>query len=173
MTTSATTTVIPRHGTEGIGRSNSSGGPPWTLSALVGFRKNIRGRRRRSLKLEIDEGIAVSLSKNDGAGHERPGCGHHRARQARHRGFDVAIAQPAVRQNHTDRNDADLPHFAGGKNGVAVSVSAKHAGEHPPGDGEIGGAKKYPCDANSEIGGKAGEKPGRAGDDPTFVFEQN
>ena len=69
------TTAIPRHGTGGIGRSNSSGGPPWICSARDGFRKNKRGRRSRSLKLEINERIASSLSKNDRTRHERPDGG--------------------------------------------------------------------------------------------------
>src|SRR5438477_12920390 len=75
-TTRTTTTVIPRHGTGGIGRSNSSGGPPWICSARDGFRKNSRGRRSRSLKLEINERITGSLSKNNCAGHQRPGGGN-------------------------------------------------------------------------------------------------
>ena len=45
------------------------GGPPWICSARDGFRKNNRGRRSRSLKLEINERITGSLSKNNCAGH--------------------------------------------------------------------------------------------------------
>src|SRR2546421_11001098 len=79
-TTRTTTTVIPRHGTGGIGRSNSSGGPPWICSARDGFRKNSRGKRSRSLKLEINERINGSLSKKKCASHQCPGRAHHPAR---------------------------------------------------------------------------------------------
>src|ERR1700731_1332152 len=127
MTTSTTTTVMPRHGIGGIGRSYSSGGPPCTLSLGVGLRKNKRGSRRMRLKLEVDEGIAVSLSENDGAGHQGPRRGHAPARQMRHGRFDVALAQRPMHQNHEERDNPDLQHFMGRKNGVAVRVSAKHA----------------------------------------------
>src|SRR5438034_398778 len=52
-----------------VRRSSSSGGPPCTLSASFGLRKNKRGSRSMRLKLEVDEGIAGSLSENDGTRH--------------------------------------------------------------------------------------------------------
>src|SRR5882762_7446291 len=126
MTTSTTTTVMPRHGIGGIGRSNSRGGPPCTLSLSVGLRKNKRGSRRMRLKLEVDEGIAISLSENDGASHQGPGSGYDPARQTCYRGFDVAVPQRPMHQHHAGSDDGDLQHFAGGKNGVALGVSTKH-----------------------------------------------
>ena len=87
MTISTTTTVIPRHGSCGIGRSYSRGGPPCTLSTCGGLRKNKRGSRSLSLKLEVDEGIAVSLSENNGAGHEGPCRRHNPARQTQSQPF--------------------------------------------------------------------------------------
>src|ERR1700731_304723 len=120
MTTSTTTTVMPRHGIGGIGRSYSSGGPPCTLSLGVGGRKNKRGSRRMRLKLEVDEGIAASLSKNDGARHQGPGAGHGPARQARDRCLDVAIAEKRVHQDHAGSHDGHLQHLARGKNRVAA-----------------------------------------------------
>ena len=96
------------------------------------------------LKLEVDEGIAVSLSENDGAGHQGPGSGHDPARQTRHRRFDVDFAQRPVREHHEESHDADLQHFARGQNRVAVRVAAEHAAQHSRGDGEIGGAEKNP-----------------------------
>src|SRR5438067_1872261 len=63
---------MPRQANCGIGRTYSSGGPPCTLSSCEGLRKNNRGRRSLRLKLEIDEGIAASLSQDDGAGHKGP-----------------------------------------------------------------------------------------------------
>src|SRR5436853_6964614 len=95
MTTSTTTTVIPRHWIGGIGRSNSIGGPPWICSARDGFRKNNRGRRSRSLKLEINEGITRSLSKNYCASHQRPEGGHDPARKTRHLSLDITVMQRA------------------------------------------------------------------------------
>src|SRR6266404_468899 len=136
MTTSTTTTVMPRHGIVGIGRSYSSGGPPCTLSLGVGLRKNKRGSRRMRLKLEVDEGIAVSLSENDRASHQSPGRGYDPAWQTRHRGFDVAVPQRPMQQHHAGGDDGDLQHFARGKDGVAVRVAAKHAAQHAGGDTE-------------------------------------
>src|ERR1700682_2241910 len=151
MTTRTTTTVMPRHGIGGIGRSNSRGGPPCTLSLSVGLRKNKRGSRRMRLKLEVDEGIAISLSENDGASHQGPGRGYDPARQTRYGGFDVAITQRPMQQHHAGGDDGDLQHFARGKNDVAVSVSAKHTAQHAGGDGEIGRAKKHPGEADRRI----------------------
>src|SRR6266404_4590352 len=149
---------MPRHGICGTGRSYSSGGPPCTLSLGVGLRKNKRGSRSLRLKLEVDEGIAASLRKNDRAGHQGPCRGHDPARQTRYGGFDVALAQRPMHENHADSNDTDLQHFAGGKNGVAVYVSAEHAVQHSGGDGEIGRAKKHPGDADGGVGGETGQK---------------
>src|SRR4030095_7380722 len=120
MTVIATMPVMPRHGIGGIGRSNSRGGPPCTLSASVGCRKNKRGRRSLFLKLEVDEGITVSLSKNNGAGHQSPRCRNNPTREPSHRGFDVAVTQSPMCRNHEHRNDAYLQQFASGKNGVAM-----------------------------------------------------
>src|ERR1044072_8737676 len=93
ITMIATITVMPRHGIGGIGRTNSKGGPPCTLSASVGCRKNKRGRRSLFLKLEVDEGITVSLSKNNGAGHQSPSRRDNPTREPSHCGFDVAVTQ--------------------------------------------------------------------------------
>src|SRR6185312_15415147 len=100
MTVIATITVMPRHGIGGIGRSNSKGGPPCTLSASVGCRKNKRGRRSLFLKLEVDEGITGSLCKNNGAGHQGPGRGDDPTREPSHRGFDVAVTEHPMHCNH-------------------------------------------------------------------------
>src|SRR5712691_9361439 len=143
---------MPRHGSFGMGRSYSRG----TISD--GLAKNKRGSRSLRLKLEVDEGIAVSLCENDGAGHQGPCRGHDPGRQTRHGGFDVALAQRAMHENHAGSDDTDLQHFAAGKNGVAVCVSAKHAAQHSRGDGEVGCAKKYPGDADGGVGGKAGQE---------------
>src|SRR4029077_7743640 len=128
---------MPRQGICGIGRSNSSGGPPWTLSASVGVRKNKRGSRRMRLKLEVDKGIAASLRENDGAGHQSPRRGYKPARQTRHRGFDVGLAQRPMRKHHEESYDADLQHFASCQNRIAMRVAAEHAAQHSRGDGEI------------------------------------
>src|SRR5207244_12123978 len=45
-------------------RSNSNGGPPWICSSRVGLRKNMRGKRSRCLKLEINEGDRKSTRLN-------------------------------------------------------------------------------------------------------------
>src|SRR5438067_13730802 len=108
ITISTTTTVIPRHSSLWIGRSYSRGGPPCTLSNCDGLRKNNRGRRSLRLKLEVDEGIAVSLSENDGAGHQGPCGGHDPARQTGHGRFDVAIAQRPMHKNHARGDKRDL-----------------------------------------------------------------
>src|SRR5258708_31318135 len=121
-----TTTVMPRQGTAGIGRSNSRGGSPCTLSSGVGVRKNKRGSRRMRLKLEVDEGIAASLSKNDGARHQGPGAGHGPAWHTRDRCFDVAIAEKRVHQDHAGSDYGYLQHLARGKNRVAARVSPEH-----------------------------------------------
>src|SRR5439155_355804 len=107
-TTTTTTTAMPRHGICGIGRSYSSGGPPWTLSASVGGRKNKRGSRSMRLKLEVDEGITGSLCKNDGTRHQGPCRGYNPPWQTRYRGFDVDVAQRPMRKHHEKCYDADL-----------------------------------------------------------------
>src|SRR3984893_6633519 len=173
MTMSTTTTVMPRHGIGGIGRSYSSGGPPCTLSRGVGLRKNKRGSRRMRLKLEVDEGIAVSLSENDGASHQGPRRGYNPTRQTRHRSFDVAVAQRPMHQHHAGSDDGDLQHFAGRKNGVAVRVSAKHAPQHSRGDSEIGRSKKHPRDADRGIRSESGEEFCGEIVCPSRVFEKN
>ena len=73
------------------------------LSISGGFLKNNRGRRSLRLKLEVDEGITVSLSKDDGAGHERPCRCHNPARQTHHGCFDIAIAQGPVHEQSSQR----------------------------------------------------------------------
>src|SRR6478672_7011873 len=108
MTTMVTTTAIPRQGAGGIGRSNSRGGPPWICSSREGLRKNKRGRRRRSLKLEIDERITASLSNNDGTYHrgsdgcDRPGW------QTHHRRLKRVIAHCPM---HRDQTGGDGSNF--------------------------------------------------------------
>ena len=129
-----------------------------TLSASVGWRKNKRGSRSMRLKLEVDEGIAVSLSENDGARHQGPGRGHNPARQTRHRGFDVGLAQRPVREHHEEGDDADLQHFARGQNRVAMRVPAEHSAQHSRGDGEIRGAEKNPRDTDCAIGNETEQK---------------
>src|SRR5438477_6648389 len=100
MTMIATMTVMPRHGIGGIGRSNSKGGPPCTLSASVGCRKNKRGRRSLFLKLEVDEGITVSLGKNNGASHQRPRRCNNPTWEPSQRGFNVAVTSRTMHRNH-------------------------------------------------------------------------
>src|SRR6266487_6222217 len=137
MTMSTTATVMPRQANCGIGRTYSSGGPPCTLSSCDGLRKNNRGRRSLRLKLEIDEGIAASLSQDDGAGHKGPCRCYNPARQTHHGRFDIAIAQRPMHENHASGDECDLQHFACSENSVAVRVPAKHAVQHSRGDGEI------------------------------------
>src|ERR1700736_1124068 len=173
MTTSTTTTVMPRHGIGGIGRSYSSGGTPCTLSLGVGLRKNKRGSRSMRLKLEVDEGIAVSLSENNGASHQGPGRGYDPTRQTGYRRFDVAVPQRPMHQHHAGGDDGDLQHFAGGKNGVALGVSAKHAAQHARGDGEIGRSKKYPRDADRRVSSESGEEFCAEIVRPSRVFEKD
>ena len=61
------------------------------------------------LKLEVDEGIAVSLSEDDGTGHEGPYRCYNPARQTHHGCFDIAIAQRPVHENDPfhDKGNAD------------------------------------------------------------------
>src|SRR6476659_1612084 len=99
---------MPRHGICGIGRSNSSGGPPWTLSASVGWRKNKCGSRRMRLKLEVDEGIAASLSENDGTRHRGASRGHNQRRQTGTVTFVMGLAHWSLRKHHEESYDADL-----------------------------------------------------------------
>ena len=112
------------------------------LSSCDGLRKNKRGSRSLCLKLEVDEGIAVSLSENDGAGHHGPCPCYNPARQTHHGRFDVAVAQRPMHENHASGDERDLQHFTCSKNSVAVGVSAKHAAQHSGGDGEIRRAEK-------------------------------
>src|SRR6476646_8174166 len=164
---------MSRQGSCGIGRSYSCGGPPCTLSVSVGCLKNNRGRRSLRLKLEVDEGIAASLSENDGAGHERPrGC-NEPARQTRHGGFDIAIAQKPMHKNHPRSDKRDLQHLARGKNGVAVRMSAKHAAQHPRGNREVRCSKENPRNANSNISGETGEQSSPEIIGPLFMLEGN
>src|SRR5262249_18714667 len=127
MTISTTATVMPCHGNSGIGRTYSSGGPPWMLSISGGFLKNNRGRRSLGLKLEIDEGITISLSKDYGARHESPpGC-HKPRRCTHHSCFDIGIAQKPVDKNHPGGHKSDLKHLASSENGVTVRMPTKHS----------------------------------------------
>src|SRR5437762_11730400 len=90
---------MPREGTSGIGRSYSRGGPPFTRSISGGVLKNNRGRRSLRLKWEVDEGIAVSLSEDDGKGHEGPCRCYNPVGQTHQRWFDSAIAQRPVQES--------------------------------------------------------------------------
>src|SRR5437762_13476678 len=99
-----TTTAIPRQGAGGIGRSNSRGGPPWICSSREGLRKNKRGSRSRSLKLEIDERITVPLSENDRARHRGPDHGDRPLRQTHYGGLNSVIVH---RPMHRDQSDGD------------------------------------------------------------------
>src|SRR2546423_205686 len=173
MTINATATGISRHDSCGIGRWYSRGGPPCTLSVSVGCLKNNRGRRSLRLKLEVDEGIAASLSKNNGAGHECPcGC-YDPARRTHHGGFDIAIAQKPVHKNHPGGDKRDLQHFARGKNGVPVPMSAKHAAQHSRGNREIRCSKENPRNANSSISGETGEQSSPEIIGPLFMLEES
>ena len=66
MTTANASAMVPA----GSGAQTPSAGHREFASALVGVRKNSRGSRSRCLKLEINEGIAASLSENDRAHHD-------------------------------------------------------------------------------------------------------
>src|ERR1700730_3199558 len=173
MMSNATMTVMPRHGSPGIGRSYSRGGPPCTRSAGVGSRKNKRGSRSLLLKLEIDEGIAASLSKNDRARHKCPSRSHDRARQAGHCGFDIAVAQPRVRRDQASGDEHNLQNLASGQNRIGMGVPAKHSPQHSRSDGEIRRSEKNPGDADSAVSGEPGEKSCGEITRPRGVFETN
>src|SRR5437588_8559652 len=130
-----TTTAMPRQGAGGIGRSNSSGGPPWICSSRMCLRKNIRGRRSLSLKLEINEGITGSLSENNSARHHRADGSDRPCWQAHYSGFKAVLAHRPVQRDDTGGDDSDLEQFAGGKNHVAMLVLTEHASEHSTGHG--------------------------------------
>src|ERR1043166_2493899 len=167
------TTAIPRHGAGGIGRSNSRGGPPWICSSRVGLRKNIRGRRSRSLKLEINEGITGSLSENNGKGHERSDGRDCPCGETHHRGFERFVAHRPVQANHTGADDCDLKKLARRQNHVAVRMTAKHSGQHPARNSEIRCAEKYPGNANRTICRKAGNNTGDGMAGPVFILEED
>src|SRR4030095_7545076 len=170
---STTTTVMTRQGSWGIGRAHSRGGTPCTLSSGVVLRKNSRGRLSLSLKLEVDEGIAASLSENYSAGHEGPCRCYNPARQTHHGRFDIAIAQGPVHENHPGGDERDLQHFTRRKNGVAVRMSATHPVQHSRGDCEIRCSEKNPRDANCGVSGKSGEESSREIVAPFFILEQS
>src|SRR6266550_880059 len=172
ITISTTTTVIPRQGACGIGRSYSRGGPPCTRSISGGLLKNNRGRRRMRLKLEVDEGIAASLSENNRTGHKGPYRCDNPARQTHYGGFDIAIAQRPMHENHPGGDERDLQHFTRSKNCVAVRVSAKHAAQHSRGNREIRCSKKYPRDANGSVSGEPGEESSGEIARPLFVLKE-
>src|SRR5206468_8056627 len=150
------TTAIPRHGAGGIGRSNSSGGPPWICSSRVGLRKNIRARRSRCLKLEINEGITGSLSENDGERHDGADGSDRPRGQTYHRAFETCVAHCPMHRNHTKADDSYLQQFARAQNHVAVRMAAEHSAQHPTRDREIGRTEKYPGDANRAVSSEAG-----------------
>src|SRR5215470_13645160 len=159
MTISTTATVMPCHGNSGIGRTYSSGGPPWMLSTSGGFLKNNRGRRSLRLKLEVDKGITISLSQDDGARHEGPpGC-HKPRRRTHHSRFDIRIAQEPVHEDHPAGDKSDLKHLASGENGVTVRMPTKHAPQHPPGAREIRRPEENPRNADSCKRRKPAEEP--------------
>src|ERR1041385_5172946 len=127
ITTIVITTVTPRHGAGGIGRSNSSGGPPWICSSRVSLRKNIRGNRSRCLKLEINEGITGSLSENDGERHDRADRGDGPCRQPDDGGFKTFVAHRPMHPHHAGGDDRDLKQLARGQNHVAARMAAEHS----------------------------------------------
>src|SRR5438105_8998749 len=137
MTTIVMTTAIPRQGAGGIGRSNSSGGPTWICSSRVGRRKNMRGKRSRCLKLEINEGITSSLSENNRESHDRADRGDRPGRQTDHRGFKTFLPHRPMHPDQSDAYDSDLQQFAGSENHVAIGMAAEHSAQHSAGDGEI------------------------------------
>src|SRR5207248_316486 len=157
MTTIVTTTAIPRQGAGGMGRSNSRGGPPWICSSREGLRKNKRGSRRRSLKLEIDERITASLSDNDGTYHSGPARRDHPRRQTHHCRLKRVVAHRPMHRDHTGGDGSNLQQFTRGKNRIAVWMLAKHPAEHSARDREIGRAKKHPRNANCRVSGETGE----------------
>src|SRR4030095_4032398 len=108
MTTMVITTAIPREGAGGIGRSNSRGGPPWICSSREGLRKNKRGSRRRSLKLEIDECITASLSDNDGTYHSGPDGRDRPGRQTHHRRLKRVVAHGPMHRDHAGGDASNL-----------------------------------------------------------------
>src|SRR2546423_2063865 len=108
MTTTVVTTAIPRQGAGGIGRSNSRGGPPWISSSREGLRKNKRGSRRRSLKLEIDERITASLSDNDGTYHRGPDGRDCPGRQTHHCRLKCVIAHRPMHRDQTSGDASNL-----------------------------------------------------------------
>src|SRR5262245_52006254 len=171
MTIRTTASVMPRQDNSGTGRTYSSGGPPWMLSTSGGFLKNNRGRRSLRLKLEVDKGITISLSQDDGARHESPpGC-HNPGRRTHHSRFDIRIAQEPVHENHPAGDKSDLKHLASGENGVTIRMSTKHAPQHSRGDSEIRCPKKNPRDTDSSKGGEPADESGREGASPRFMFE--
>src|SRR5450755_3152079 len=123
-------------------------------------------------ELEVDEGIAASLSKNDSASHDRPRSGDKPARKTFDRLLDADVAQRPVRENHEESDDADLQHFARGKNRVGVRVPAEHAAQHSSGGGEVGGPEKNPGETDCEIGDKTQQNFHRESIRPCLVREE-
>src|SRR6476646_2956179 len=130
MTTIVTTTAIPRQGAGGIGRSNSRGGPPWICSSREGLRKNKRGSRRRSLKLEIDERITASLSDNDGTYHCGPDGRNRPGRHTHYRRLKCVIAHRPMHRDQTGGDASNLQQLTRGKHRVTVWMLAEHTPEH-------------------------------------------
>src|SRR5579864_596910 len=52
-------------------------------------------------------------------------------------------------------------------------MTAKHSGQHPAGDGEIGRAEKNPCDANRPVSCETGDNARNRTAGPGLVFEKN
>src|SRR4051812_29284363 len=123
---SATTTVTttPRQGSGGITRS----------------------------KLEVDEGIAVSLVENNGAPHEEPNTGYDPPWRTRHRSFQRDVAQQPVRDEQRDRNDRYLQDLAGTQKRVACREPAEHSRDHSVGDFEVRSAEVNPRDQDGDVG---------------------
>src|SRR5580765_3735411 len=156
MTTMVTTMAIPPQGAGGIGRSNSRGGPPWICSSREGLRKNKRGSRRRSLKLEIDERITASLSDNDGTYHRGPHGRDRPGRQTHYRRLKRLVAHNPMHRDQTGGDASNLQQFTSGKNRIAAWVLAEHTAEHSARDREIGRAEKHPRNANRRVSSETG-----------------
>ena len=77
-----------------------------------------------------------------------------------------------MHKNHPGGDEADLQHFARGKDGVAVRVAAKHPAQHSRGNREIGRSKKYPRNADGGVSGNPPEESSREMVRPRPVLEQ-
>ena len=117
-------------------------------------------------KLEIDEGIAVSLGENDRGEPQCPETDNKTAGHSRHDGLDRGVAQIPVGEKQTGQASrfSSLENFPGGQNRVTLRTGITPAidpSEMRGGHVEVrGSTKENPRNAHHRVGAESEQRVG-------------